>query len=149
MAFREILVPVDFSGASRSAFERAVELAAGLKARLHVAHAVEVLTYRGVRYEEVLSPGAREREKNEARGRLEEWLELARERKVSAEVHVLEGDARHEILSARQRLGCDLIVMGAKGYSRVREILLGSVATEIARSARCSVLLVREDSERG
>ncbi len=47
------------------------------------------------------------------------------------------------ILSAADREHCDLIVMGAYGHSRVRELLLGSTTDGILRKARVPVLLYR------
>ena len=37
----------------------------------------------------------------------------------------------------------DLIVIGAKGHSRLHDILIGSVATQVVSRASCSVHLVR------
>ena len=39
--------------------------------------------------------------------------------------------------------GADLLVVGARGHGRVRELLLGSVGTYCARHARCPVVIVR------
>jgi len=47
------------------------------------------------------------------------------------------------ILAAADREECDLIVMGAYGHSRVRELLLGSTTDGILRKARVPVLLYR------
>jgi nucleotide-binding universal stress UspA family protein len=53
------------------------------------------------------------------------------------------GPAVDAILSAAEREKCDLIVMGAYGHSRVRELLLGSTTDGILRKARIPVLLFR------
>lgn len=143
MPISAILVPVDFSDASRNALETAIEIAKGCGARLELLFAQEVLTYRGVRYEEVLSEKTWAEQRDESEALLKQWLAFAVEAGVKAEERVLEGDARQVILKEAKRIGADLVVLGAKGRSRVAEILVGSVATEIARSATCSVLLVR------
>jgi len=61
--------------------------------------------------------------------------------KVSA--IVARGDASQEILREAVERNVDLIAMGAKGLTGVRNFLLGSVAQRIARYATASVLIVR------
>jgi nucleotide-binding universal stress UspA family protein len=50
------------------------------------------------------------------------------------------GEEGTEILSSAQAHGCDLIVMGAYGHSRVRELLLGGATREIFRNMDRPVL---------
>ena len=69
--------------------------------------------------------------------------------RVSGEVK----DLHAEVVGADNVVSCicdfakrnevDLIVMGAEGHSRVKDMLIGSVAERVARHAPCSVLLVR------
>jgi nucleotide-binding universal stress UspA family protein len=47
------------------------------------------------------------------------------------------------ILSAADRSACDLVVMGAFGHSRVRELILGSTTDGVLRRADVPVLLYR------
>lgn len=143
MSISVILVPVDFSEASRKALDTAIEIAKGTGARLELVFAQEVLTYRGVRYEEVLSLNTRKEEREEAERTLKEWHALIQKAGVQGQERIVDGDARHVIVKTAAEIAADLIVLGAKGRSRVAEILVGSVATEIARAAPCSVLLVR------
>ncbi|TWU50577.1 putative universal stress protein [Rubripirellula tenax] len=53
------------------------------------------------------------------------------------------------ILDKAMSLKPDLIVLGAKGHSAVRRVLLGSVSDSIATSATCSVVVVRSKPESG
>lgn len=143
MPLSTILVPVDFSDASRKALDSAIEIARGTGARLELVFAQEVLTYRGVRYEEILSPDARKQEREHAEATLKEWHAVAHQAGVPSRERVVDGDPRHVILKTAEEVGADLIVLGSKGRSRLAELLMGSVAHEVARSAPCSVLLVR------
>jgi nucleotide-binding universal stress UspA family protein len=52
-----------------------------------------------------------------------------------------EGDARRRILSAAAEVEADLIVLGSKGLSGVREFLLGSVSHKVLKHAKASVLI--------
>jgi universal stress protein A len=143
MAIKHIVAPVDFSPASRRALEVAIELASALGAKLDVIHSIEVLTYRGVEYREVMSKGSYDDERRLAHEQLEEWADIARKAGVETESEVLEGDGRKTILDCAQAKAADLIVLGAKGHSRLRDLLVGSVASEVIHNARCSVHLVR------
>jgi nucleotide-binding universal stress UspA family protein/RimJ/RimL family protein N-acetyltransferase len=54
------------------------------------------------------------------------------------------GDAAHEIIEAASSLHCDLVVMGSRGLTGLRRILLGSVARNVLLHTDASVLIVRE-----
>jgi len=53
-----------------------------------------------------------------------------------------EGEARRAILRAADQVEADLIVLGSKGLSGIREFFLGSVSHRVLKYARASVLLV-------
>ena len=74
-------------------------------------------------------------------------LEKAKQRAlaggVKAHGEVLHGDPEEEILQLRETIGADLIVMGAYGHTRIRELILGSTTSHVIRKATVPVLLVR------
>jgi nucleotide-binding universal stress UspA family protein len=73
-------------------------------------------------------------------GEAESYLEPHRLRLKA----VLETGAPVEgILQVAQREACDLIIMGAFGHSRVRELFVGSTTDGILRAAEIPVLLYR------
>jgi len=53
------------------------------------------------------------------------------------------GNPAEEILRAAEQEPADLIVLGSRGLSAIAQLILGSVATRVARHAPCSVLIVR------
>ena len=59
------------------------------------------------------------------------------------EVRVLDGRPATEIVAEAKRIEADLIVMGARGLSTVRRLLLGSVSSEVVDHATCPVLVAR------
>jgi nucleotide-binding universal stress UspA family protein len=61
----------------------------------------------------------------------------------SVTARVVDGEPRVVIASTAKTWGADLIVMGARGLSRLERALLGSVSTSVARHAPCSVLVAR------
>ncbi len=62
---------------------------------------------------------------------------------LEIEYTVLEGDPRDVIVDYSKEHETDLIVMGAYGHSRVRELLLGSTTQYVINHSPCPVLLVR------
>ena len=50
---------------------------------------------------------------------------------------------RYQILQALERTQPDLLVLGTRGLSGLARMLVGSVASTVAREASCSVLLAR------
>ncbi|WP_196258727.1 universal stress protein [Pelagibacterium limicola] len=71
-----------------------------------------------------------------ARGKLEQAG-------VSAVSEIRNGQPEVVIASAVEREGFDLLVMGAYGHSRIRNLLIGSTTTEMLRSCMVPVLLFR------
>ena len=58
--------------------------------------------------------------------------------------HLVEvGDPAEEIVKTAKRCGATQIVMGGRGLSPIKELLLGSVSERVARSAHCPVTIVR------
>ncbi len=63
---------------------------------------------------------------------------------IDVELHDMHfGIAAERILKAERELKPDLIVMGARGLSTFKKMLLGSISDEVARKARAPVLIVR------
>ena len=58
--------------------------------------------------------------------------------------HISTGYAAEEILKAARRFRANLIVMGSRGLTGIKQTLLGSVSARVVRHAPCSVLVVRQ-----
>mgnify|MGYP000235058783 FL=1 len=61
----------------------------------------------------------------------------------SVESKVLRGDAAEELVDYVRRDGFDLIVMGTRGLSGMKEIMLGSVSQKVLHAAACPCLTVK------
>ena len=61
-----------------------------------------------------------------------------------AEPQVRSGRPAPLIVSEAQQEEADLLVLGSRGVGRIEERHMGSVALEVARSAPCTLLLIRE-----
>ncbi|HET6669542.1 MAG TPA: universal stress protein [Pyrinomonadaceae bacterium] len=62
---------------------------------------------------------------------------------LKIESAVREGDARSVIVDEARKWSADLIVLGSHGYSGIKRLLLGSVASAVVSHAPCSVEIVR------
>jgi nucleotide-binding universal stress UspA family protein len=141
--YRTILLAFDGSDHAMRALDAAVELAARFEARLHLAHTPQlevpapviggfVAEIEGAPTEEdYAEAGRRVAEEAEARAGLE-----------FEGIHIGRGDPAEHVLAVAERIGADLIVMGRRGVSAARALLLGSVSLKVAHGARCACLTV-------
>ena len=61
------------------------------------------------------------------------------------ETKLTEGHAADEILKVAHNVRTDLLVVGSKGVTGLRQLMmLGGVSHKVVRHARCSVLVVRK-----
>lgn len=63
--------------------------------------------------------------------------------KVDGSILQAKGDPGEQIIEHAGALGADLVVMGAYGHSKVRELVVGSTTTFVINHASCPVLLAR------
>ena len=144
MQIHTILVPTDFSPCAAQALRRAIALAKHGGGEVHLLHAYELPIPLGFGEPAIALP---QEFFDQVRERAQQHLdELAAQ--VSAEgvkVHTyLTCDApARAILETAQSLKADLIVMGTRGLTGVKHMLLGSVAERTVRLAPCAVLTVK------
>jgi nucleotide-binding universal stress UspA family protein len=67
----------------------------------------------------------------------------AQERNVTLETYVLVGHPADQILKAAARYGADMIVVGHRGRSVIRDWVSGSTSRRVFTHATCPVLVVR------
>lgn len=80
-------------------------------------------------------------------------LELAHETALQYDLPVrslirVGHDAARAILETAKDYGCDLILMGWKGYTSTAEKILGEVVDTVVRHAECDVLLVKQTTRK-
>jgi nucleotide-binding universal stress UspA family protein len=154
--FGKILVPLDGSEHSVKALQNAIQIAKKFGGKLTLLHAYSIvvtpvvvpgpttLTPSGV---PVITPAEVSKMVEAARevGRriLDEGERMASAEGMQTERVLREGDTVQEITKLAREGNFDLIVMGARGVSRLRELLLGSVCEGVAKHAPCPVLLVK------
>jgi len=68
---------------------------------------------------------------------------LAEKQGVKAKIMIERGSIVETIIEVAARENVNMIVIGSKGLTGLRKILLGSVAERVTKSAPCPVLIVR------
>lgn len=143
MQIRKILAPVDFSEPSRRALEDAIALAKAWEAELHILHCYQIrpeaIDLYGIAVPETLDHDIRQA----ALRRLGEWRDKARAEGVEVKEHITPRLPGEEIPAVARKLGVDLLVMGTRGLTGIKHVLLGSVVERTLREAPCPVWVVR------
>jgi nucleotide-binding universal stress UspA family protein len=151
ITIRKIVVAVDGSKPSLDASEQAISLAAKYEADLIAVHVVSP----GVRYdylEDVITPGLPASLKEvivlameNGQKYLDEVKQKASESKLEVQTEVLIGATSvvKEIVEYAAEHKIDLIVIGTRGISGIKRMLLGSTASGVLSYAHCPVLIVK------
>lgn len=139
--FQRILVGVDGSEGGQRALERAADLAVLCKADMLVVSVEEKLPAYAATVGEVEDEERYEHRyfrqiQHQARHLLET-------RGVPAHMEVLPGHPAVTLSRLASERGCDLIVLGHTGHSRLHQLFLGSTADRVVERAHCAVLVVR------
>lgn len=139
--YRRIIAAVDFSESSRVAVEQALAMGSDPE--------VTVLYSLPSRFDNLLMDAGMFREEMDAsRG---ERLEAARDRMLEfcqewnglVKTMVTDGPPPETIDEAVRRRGADLVVVGSRGATATRMVLLGNVAEGLVAQAPCDVLIAR------
>jgi nucleotide-binding universal stress UspA family protein len=144
---RRILVATDFSQHSALALEAAVDLAVQFGAEIDVVHAFDLPIPLLTPYEVAVPDSYLDQTRNAAAQKLAAAAEEVSGRGIEVKTHLREVPAAPAIAQAAGDLGADLIVMGTRGNTGLKHVLLGSVAERTLRLAPCSVLAVKGDDD--
>ncbi len=146
LTLRRILVPLDFSGKSRQALDFAVPLAEQYGGKIVLAHVVQppaMSAWHAI-------PGGghylamkRHNLTDAAQERLNEMASDHVPSGVRGQTVVLRGSPGDELTSLAERLKVELIVLGTRGHTGLKRMLIGSTAERVVRHAGCPVLAVR------
>ena len=140
--FTKILTAVDGSDISELAVEKAVTLAKQNNAELHLIYVIET---------GFITPGpgdtvrdlVHKRFEEEGATILEKSTEKAKAAGVAVVSHLEVGHAGNTIINSADKLGCDLIIVGSLGKSKLDRLLLGSVSSHVVNYAKTNILVIR------
>jgi nucleotide-binding universal stress UspA family protein len=140
---RCIVLPVDFSEHSARATEMAGDLAKELGANIHVIHVIEMPAMAMTPYDIGIPTTFFQEVREAAKRKLAELKEGLERRGLSVESHLAEAPATVAIQELVEEVGADLVVMGTRGNTGLKHVLLGSVAERVLRHVPCPVLTVK------
>ncbi|MFC7095860.1 universal stress protein [Halobaculum marinum] len=132
--FNTTLYATDFSQNAQRAYEFLPQLT-GAPERVHLLH---------VRGREQMESDLTE---GDARARLEEMAaDLEDKMGIEVETNVRSGGVVDEILAEEERVGATTTLLGARGTSRLRRLLIGDTAESIVAQSHNNVLVVPPES---
>ena len=150
--FNKILIPVDGSTNSMKAIDYAIDLADKYKSELlalHVLYSQSGFAFHKETVAGTITSSSLNDLNLEAKQEAEKWFEeinkRAAERNVQIKtevvftvISIVEG-----ILTYAEKENINLIIIGSKGKSGWKKLIVGSVASGISTYAHCPILIVK------
>ncbi|ADC89695.1 UspA domain protein [Thermocrinis albus DSM 14484] len=142
--FHKVCVAYDFSQLAREAFFFALDLIAFTPVEFLLLHVEESIN---LPIMERIVTDIEERIKEEKRKHLQSMVEEAKKRGIKASYEI--GEHHHvavAILEKSAQWGADLLVMGSRGLTGLKRVIVGSTSEEVIRKAEMPVLIYRNPS---
>lgn len=126
--YKKILIPIDFSDHSEFAAKQGLSLAQQFKATVFFLHVGD--------------------DAERSARRLSKFLQhrIGFEMPVPVKKLVAQGNPVNVILAAARRLQADCLVMGTRGASGLKQLMLGSVSEKVLRQSEAPVLILKKRS---
>jgi nucleotide-binding universal stress UspA family protein len=145
---KKILVPVDGSAASQKAVAQAFDLARKYDSEVVVFHVfiendIDMYNKFGVVIDPDMNKLKNKLKENE-RKLLDSILDNFDSSGISLKKKIVSGVAYEEILKEAEAGKYDLIVIGQRGYSKIKRFFVGSQTVRVISDATCPVLVVHE-----
>jgi nucleotide-binding universal stress UspA family protein len=138
--FKKILVAVDGSSDSDRAAAAAADIAKAHGSELHVCHVFHIPEH----YTPDLAEPLRAAIRKDGEDILAHATRVAEKQGLKASPHLVkEGHPAEAIVKLADKLDVGLLVVGVRGRTADQMRTMGSVSEAVARSAKCSVLVVR------
>ncbi len=146
LRLQRLLVATDLSEPARYAADRAAALANEVEATLELLYVVPKPPIDRLRWLVSETPSKlQQRVLDEAREAVRQLAaHLLRAYGVSPGVHVVSGPLLQELVTQIKGISPDLTIVGARGASTVRHLLLGTTADRLLGTARRPMLVVKQ-----
>lgn len=142
----KIVAATDFSDTAAAGVAWAAEIARLHGAHLTLVHAVQTPPPRPDYFSSDVDSGGQLQEA--ARLRLEEAAAAVDDSGLEGlHTRLLVGRPHEVILDVADEVHADLVVLGTRGHSGLRHLLLGSTAQRVVQHARCPVLTTRGEGK--
>jgi nucleotide-binding universal stress UspA family protein len=149
--FSKILVAIDGSEISMKAAVYAIDIVKKNRSQLIVLTVLEISTPRRISSSFITAPTYGLKELEEKRKEAQQWLDkfkklAAKENNVKLKSEIIEDPISRvgsAIVTYAERENVDLIVIGSRGRTGFKKMLLGSVASDVVTYAHCPVMVVK------
>ena len=153
--FPKILLAIDGSKPSMDAAEDAIEIAKNNKSQLIILHVIDLYKYPYLLSSTILAPTFGSQRYAEEKKKAEEWMDAIKQKfKQSNDNEVNIENVRTEVVEGKTSVAAtiveyaesedvSLIVIGSRGVTGFKKMLVGSVASDVVKYAHCSVLVIR------
>ncbi|MSV30390.1 MAG: iron/manganese transporter [Bryobacterales bacterium] len=137
--YRRILVPLDHTDLDRRAIAHAASLARLHHARLYLIHVEEGVT------SQVYGPLASDAEVQAGQHYLDEIVSALKKEDIEVESEICYStDPRKEIVRYARQIQPDLLIMGAHGHRRMKDLIFGNTIDPVRHDLDVPMLIVRE-----
>jgi nucleotide-binding universal stress UspA family protein len=138
--FKKILIAADGSDHSIRAAAKAIQLAEqNPDSEITVVYAVDGQTSK----EDILNHFDKSIVDQVRKKRLEPIENLLKEKGISYEIKILQGEPGPAIVEFANKKDFDVAVVGSRGLNTLQEMVLGSVSHKIAKRVKAPVLIVK------
>jgi nucleotide-binding universal stress UspA family protein len=140
--FSKIMVAIDGSEHSLKAAEYALEVSKSFNSKLFAVTVTSIPESYHLRQEDVLGES---REMADGRAWLEKFSHEAKTDNIELKTELINSHrpVDYVILEYAEEKNIDLIVVGTRGRSGFKRLLLGSVASSVVSYAHCPVMVVK------
>jgi len=153
--FSRVLVAIDGSISSMHIIDYAISIAMKNNSQLVILYVIDVYKYPYLPSSIILAPTFGSEKYLEERNEAEEQMNKIKEKykqktknnidSKELKTEIVEGakSAATTIMEYAESENIDLIIIGSKGRTSFKKLLLGSVSSDIIKNAHCAVLVIR------
>ena len=142
MDLQRILVPTDFSPSAKEALSYAISFAKVFSAEIHLQHSFAANPGSITPYSTGLPFDYVAAVREAANAHLEEEAVKVKAEGIVVHKHLVDDFPSRAIAKMAEKISADLIIMGTRGNTGLKHVVLGSVAERTLRIAPCPVLTV-------
>ena len=153
--FSRILIAIDGSISSMHTIDYAISIAIKNNSQLVILYVIDVYKYPYLPSSIILAPTFGSEKYLEERNEAEEQMNKIKEKykqktknnidSKELKTEIVEGakSAATTIMEYAESENIDLIIIGSRGRTSFKKLLLGSVSSDIIKNAHCAVLVIR------
>jgi nucleotide-binding universal stress UspA family protein len=145
--YEVIVVGTDGSERAGKAIQKAFALAKLTGATVHVVHVIRLVAMASAGYGDPSTIATANADAHEIGERIcAQVIAEAKRQGIAAQAHNVDGDPADMLMKVADTVHADLVVIGNRGMTGVRRLVLGSVPNKVSHHCPCSVMIVDTDA---